>query len=120
MRFLIDADLPRRTASLIVSLGHDAVDVRDRGLGMAPDEEIAAFAKSQRLCLVTGDFGFADVRNYPPQDYGGLVVLELPKNATEREILDLVREFFSQSDLVSHLPGRLAIARAGRVRFRPK
>jgi predicted nuclease of predicted toxin-antitoxin system len=33
MRFLIDADLPRRTAGLLKTYGHEAVDVRDVGQG---------------------------------------------------------------------------------------
>ena len=35
MRFLIDADLPRPTAELIRSFGHEATDVRNIGLGPA-------------------------------------------------------------------------------------
>jgi len=87
MRFLIDADLPRRTAGLIKSYGHESVDVRDMGLGGASDEQVAAYARAHQMCLLTGDFGFADIRNYPPEQFGGLVVLEIPKNATADRIL---------------------------------
>jgi predicted nuclease of predicted toxin-antitoxin system len=76
--------------------GHEALDVRDIGLGDAEDSAIAARAKADRLCLLTGDFGFADVRNYPPEQYAGLVVLELPKDATAKVILSLVRTLLHQ------------------------
>jgi predicted nuclease of predicted toxin-antitoxin system len=66
MRFLIDASLPRSTARLAISLGDDAVDVRDLGMGTALDANIAAYAQSQQLCLLTRDYDFADVRNYLP------------------------------------------------------
>ena len=120
MRFLIDADLPRRTAGLIKSYGHESVDVRDMGLGGASDEQVAAYARAHQMCLLTGDFGFADIRNYPPEQFGGLVVLEIPKNATTDRILRLLESFLRQADIVERLPGRLAIVEWGNVRIRPK
>jgi hypothetical protein len=41
VRFIVDADLPRRAAELLRDAGHDAVDVRDIGLGSAHDEDPA-------------------------------------------------------------------------------
>ncbi|HEY3354065.1 MAG TPA: DUF5615 family PIN-like protein [Polyangia bacterium] len=119
MRFLVDADLPRRAADLLRRAGHDAVDVRDVGLGPAPDEHIAAYARENARCLVTGDFGFADIRNYPPGEYHGLVVLQLPPNATGPVILALLADLVEQAALLERLPGRLAIVEPGRVRLRP-
>jgi predicted nuclease of predicted toxin-antitoxin system len=65
MRFLIDADLPYSLESLLVAYRHDALHVRDVGLGGAPDADIAKLARSERLAILTGDFDFADIRNYP-------------------------------------------------------
>jgi predicted nuclease of predicted toxin-antitoxin system len=71
VHFLIDADLPRSLKPLIERYGHDATDVRDIGLGSAKDPPIAAYAQAHRVCLLTGDFGFADIRNYAPANYAG-------------------------------------------------
>lgn len=119
MRFLIDADLPRSATDLIRRYGHEATDVRDIGLGSADDPDIAAYAQTQQVSLITGDFGFADIRNYPPEAYAGIVVLELPRNATTSFILSLIEAFLQQTGLLSRLAGRLAIVEAGRVRLRP-
>jgi predicted nuclease of predicted toxin-antitoxin system len=119
MQFLIDADLPRPNADLVRGLGHDATDVRDIGLGAAPDSRIAAYAQSHGLCLLTGDFDFADIRDYPPEEYAGLVVFVLPDNANRDKILHLVKVFFQEESVLERLPGRLAIAEPGRVRLRP-
>ncbi len=78
MHFLIDASLPRSAARMVRHLGHDATDVRDIGMGSATDDLIAAHARSHQLTPVTRDFDFADIRNYPPADYSGIVVLQLP------------------------------------------
>jgi hypothetical protein len=118
MRFLVDADLPRRTVELIRSFGHDAADVRDIGLRAADDVCIAAYAQRHSLCLISGDFGFGDIRNYPPADYAGLVVLRLPRDATAKFILHLAESLLGQPEVLGRLPGRLAIVEAGRVRLR--
>ena len=43
---------------------------------------MATYARTNQLTLITRDFDFADIRNYPPGDYSGLVILELPEDAT--------------------------------------
>ncbi len=118
MRFLLDADLPRSTAGVVRKHGHDAIDVRDIGLRTAKDSQIAAHALREGLCLITGDFDFADIRNYPPENYPGIVVLELPNNATARLINSLLDQLLSQRDLLIELPGKLAVVAPGRVRLR--
>jgi predicted nuclease of predicted toxin-antitoxin system len=40
MKFLVDEDLPRSTAQLVQSYGHDVEDVRDVGLRGQPDTKI--------------------------------------------------------------------------------
>ena len=118
MRFLVDEDLPRSTTNLLRRYGHEASDVRDIGLRGAKDPQIASYARSEGLCLVTGDFDFSDIRNYPPAQYHGIVVLGVPRNATASFIIDLLEGFLKQDALVSESPGKLAIVEAGRIRVR--
>ena len=120
MRFLLDANLPLRATDLLRSLGHQADDVRQVGLGTAPDAEIAAYARANALAIVTRDLDFGDVRNYPPAEYSGLVVLRLPDDYTAPEVIGAMRVFFSSARLIRDLPGRLAVVEPDKVRFRPK
>jgi hypothetical protein len=117
--FLIDADLPRSTKPLLERFGHEAIDVRDVGLRSAKDPVIARYAQDHQACLLTGDFGFADIRNYPPESYYGVVVLELPRDATATFILHLIEGILRQSEVLAQLPSKLAIVEAGRIRLRP-
>ena len=119
MRFLVDASLPRSAAPMFRQLGHDGVDVRDVGLRSATDEVIAAHAQHNQQALVTRDFDFADILNYPPAHYAGIVVLEFPNDATGPQIVALLEKFVRREDWLAHLPGRLAIVELWRVRFRP-
>ncbi len=118
MRFLIDADLPRSVNEVIRRDGHDVIDVRDIGLRDAKDYEIARYALTERLCLVTGDFDFSDIRNYPRKEYSGIVVLSLHRTANANYINLLLDSFLKQKDLLSELAGKLAIVEPGRVRLR--
>jgi predicted nuclease of predicted toxin-antitoxin system len=118
MTFLVDADLPRSAVDVVRRHGYDAVDVRDIGLRHADDSEIASHAQREQQCLVTDDFDFADIRNYPPQQYAGIVVLVIPPTATALYITQLLDSFLVQTSLITQLPGKLAIVEPGRVRLR--
>ncbi|NER01959.1 MAG: hypothetical protein F6K17_04565 [Okeania sp. SIO3C4] len=83
MEFLIDEDLPRSTSKILQKYKHEGIDVRDIGLRGAEDSQVAAIAKKKRgLCLLTGDFDFAYIRNYPPKEYPGIVIFYIPSNVT--------------------------------------
>jgi predicted nuclease of predicted toxin-antitoxin system len=119
MRFLIDANLPRSIVQLIVGLGHEAEFVRDIGLGSAPDSAIAARAQTTLAALLTRDLDFADVRNYPPERYNGIVVFRFSDDVAAKEIVRLAEIFLREPMFVGQLSGRLAIVEPDRVRFRP-
>ncbi len=119
MRFLVDASMPRSTAAVLQQRGHEGIDVRDIGMRHAVDEVIAAYAKGNRQALVTRDFDFADIINYPPADYSGIVVIEMPDDATAPQVLKVLEIFLQREDWLARLPGRLVIVESWRVRFRP-
>jgi predicted nuclease of predicted toxin-antitoxin system len=119
MRFLVDANLPRSTALVLRRLGHDVEDVRDVLPGGAEDETVASHAQRRGRALVTRDFDFADIRNYPPAEYAGLVVLDLPEDATAALVNRTLESFARNSAILARLPGRLAIVESWRIRLRP-
>jgi predicted nuclease of predicted toxin-antitoxin system len=119
MRFLVDANVPLSVAPLIRSLGNEATGVREIGMGSADDSVIARHARDNAFCLITRDKDFGDIRNYPPGDYSGIVVLDLPEDFTATEVLRILEVFLSRKEWLERLPGRLAIVEPSRVRFRP-
>jgi predicted nuclease of predicted toxin-antitoxin system len=100
-------------------MGHEAIDVRDIGMRGASDDAIAAHVRRTRQVLITRDFDFSDIRNYPPGDYAGIVVLKLTDDATAARLVDVLEMFARREDWLARLPGRLAIVEGWRVRFRP-
>ena len=59
MKFLVDAQLPRRMARWLNDAGHDAVHTLDLPLGnRTPDAEIIAIAQREQRTVVTKDDDF--------------------------------------------------------------
>lgn len=77
MQFKIDENLHPDVAAVLRQHGHDALTVWDERAAGASDAELAGLCRSERRALITLDLGFADIRQYPPGDYAGLVVLRL-------------------------------------------
>jgi predicted nuclease of predicted toxin-antitoxin system len=119
MKFLLDANLPRSTAALLRGLGHDVEDVRDVLPSGADDSIVAAHAQKNGSVLITRDFDFANIRNYPPEVCAGIEVLGLPDDAVASQINAVVESFARNEEFLKRLPGRLAIVESWRVRFRP-
>ncbi|HEY5296497.1 MAG TPA: DUF5615 family PIN-like protein [Verrucomicrobiae bacterium] len=119
MKFLLDANLPRSSAKLLRQFHHEVQDARDIFPDATDEATIAGFAKTNQLILLTRDFDFADIRNYPPQDYFGVVVLQLPDDAPATQINQTLESFLCNQQFLDKIPGRLAIVEFWRVRFRP-
>lgn len=71
MRWLVDAELPRRLAERLASFGQDAVHTRELPAGnRTPDDEITRIANEQTRVVVTKDSDFVDshlVIGMPPK-----------------------------------------------------
>ena len=119
MRFLLDANMPHSAVTMLAELGFSVEHISHLGLGAAPDAQIAEVARRSDAALITRDLDFADIRQYPPHLYSGLIVLRVPEDTISAEIVKLLRRFASDRFLVANLQGRLANIEQNRVRFRP-
>jgi predicted nuclease of predicted toxin-antitoxin system len=119
VKFLLDANLPRAAQAALRECGHEALHVRDLGLGDASDDVIAAAARNAEAVLASRDLDFADMRRFDPIQYPGILVLRIPDDAVAQEIANLLADFVRHHDLSRHIPGHLVILERGRVRFRP-
>ena len=118
MFFVIDEDLPLSLVNVFNEFQLSAQHVIHAGLRGASDQKIAEYCQQKHGCLVTADYDFSDIRNYPPQNYHGLIILNPPKSATSVLVRDLVREFLKVSDIISALEGNLVLVEFGRIRVR--
>lgn len=115
-RAVVDEDLPRIIDTVLEGLGWHVFDVRDFGLRGRSDREVIRFAHAHRAVLFTGDWGFANIVNYPPRRYRGIVILNFPNELstrimaeeTARALLAINHRRF-QHNLIIIEPGRLRV-----------
>ena len=94
MQFKIDENLPNDVAETLRNAGHDALTIHDQQMTGDPDPEIAAICQAEERALLTLDLDFADIRNYPPADYHGLIVLR-PHSQAKQPVLQLIQQLLS-------------------------
>lgn len=116
MRFKVDENLPVEVADLLRGAGHDAATVLEQRLGGRPDPDIAAVCIEEARALITLDVDFANMRQYPPSNHCGLVVLRLVRQDKifVRSIIRRILPLFS----IEPLERRLWIVEADRIRIR--
>jgi predicted nuclease of predicted toxin-antitoxin system len=116
MRFKVDENLPIEVAEALQQAGHDAVTVPEQHLGGSADAQLAALCRREGRVLVTLDMDFADIRNYPPAEFPGLIVLRLRQQDKPLVLGVLTR--LVQVIRREPLEGHLWIVEESRVRIR--
>ena len=117
MRFKIDENLHAEVAETLRVSGHDAVTVYDEGLRGRPHSDIAEAARREDRALVTLDLDFGNIREYPPENYQGLIVLRVV-DQSRRHVLRVMECVIAALDCAP-LEGHLWIVSEGGIRVRP-
>ncbi len=115
MHFKLDQNLDRGIAQPLVDAGHDLKTAEEQVLQRADDPTIAAVCKAEGRCLITADLGFAQIIDYPPDQYPGLIVVRHPRptRGAMRALFEQIRMMCLQESP----DGRLWIVEPGRVRI---
>ena len=79
MKFKFDENLPAEVGVVLHREGHDAHSVLDERLCGAADPVIAKVCREEQRILLTLDLDFAHIKNYPPQEYHGIIMLRLAR-----------------------------------------
>jgi len=116
MRFKVDENLHEELAEALRAEGHDAHTVYDEGLRGQSDRDIGQVCRREQRVVVTLDLDFANIREYPPEQYPGLIVLRVG-NQGRPHILWVFSQIF---ELLGHQPldGHLWIVSETGVRIR--
>jgi hypothetical protein len=117
IRYLLDADLPRSASQSLRERGCDAVDVRDIGLGQAPDDVIFRYAVTHRYTLITADKGFTNLLRFPLGTHAGLIVARFPPHTPARRKGRILIRWVPPLD-ENDVVGCLLIIEPGGVRIR--
>ena len=77
MKIKLDENMPIELCGDLRALGHDADTVQDEGLSGAPDRLILGHVRAEGRMLWRLDKGIADIRQYPPSLYAGIVLYRI-------------------------------------------
>jgi len=116
MNILLDHCVPRRYLHLLQDWGHDAILMVSYLNSDAPDPDVIELASKLDAVLLTIDLDFANILDYPPASYTGILVLRY-KAIEEAELdtsLKTVLTDLSREDL----RGALVIVTTTRYRIR--
>jgi predicted nuclease of predicted toxin-antitoxin system len=115
MRFKLDENVDPRWRRPLEEGGHQVSTVTEERLQGADDRVIARTCKERGLCRVTADLGFAQILDYPPNEYSGIIILRHPSPTLAGMHL-LVRQV--EAALKTRSPLRhLWIVEPGRIRI---
>jgi len=90
MRLKLDENQPRALLAVLRGAGHEVDTAAEEGLGGKADAELVARCQLDQRAMLTFDLDFADLRQYPPEQYSGLLVLRLRSHAVQH-VLAVVR-----------------------------
>ena len=116
MKFKFDENLPSELGAFLRARGHDAHSVLDEDLRGAADPSIAKVCRDEQRILITLDLDFAHIKNYPPQDYPGIIALRLARQ-DRNTVLAIIARILTllQTERISQ---RLWIVDDSRTRIR--
>lgn len=111
-----DENLPNSATLVLRAAGHDVMTNLEESLGGAPDPRVAAVCHSEGRALITLDRGLGNIREYPPSNYSGIIVLR-PHDQGVDSILAIVHKIVPLLETHS-ISGTLWIVGENRVRIR--
>ncbi len=116
MRFLVDNALSSSIAEGLRSAGHDAVHVRDVGMGTASDPEIFAWAQQEKRTIVSADTDFGVLLATTQQTKPSFILVRRSDNRPAAILEVLAANLDTLKDDIDL--GCVAVIEDGRIRVR--
>jgi predicted nuclease of predicted toxin-antitoxin system len=116
MLFKVDENLHADVAKVLRSRGHDALTVHDQAMRGSTDAHLGDVCRTEGRAIISLDLDFANIREFPPENFPGLIVLRLADQSRPY----VLRVIASVLDLLECEPlaGSLWIVEEHRVRIR--
>jgi predicted nuclease of predicted toxin-antitoxin system len=95
MNVVLDHCVPKFYSQVIAGLGHTPHASSSHIQFDAPDTDVIALAQELDAVLLTVDLDFANILDYPPEQYEGIVVMRY-HITSEAEITSTLKLVFSE------------------------
>jgi predicted nuclease of predicted toxin-antitoxin system len=119
VRLFMDQCVPRSVGESLRKAGY-AIELLRQHLPInAKDPEVIASAQSLDALLITLNGDFADIINYPPARFGGIIALQVKNHpeslpAIVMRLLTYLRDYPDRK----HYVGKLLLVEAHRIRIK--
>lgn len=119
LRLFIDQCVPRSVSESLRDAGHIVDLLRSHLPINAKDHDVIACAQSLEAMLVTLNGDFANMINYPPAKFGGIIALQV-KNHPESlpAIVMRLLTYLGEHPEREHYAGKLLLVEAHRIRIK--
>jgi predicted nuclease of predicted toxin-antitoxin system len=119
LAFLSDQCVPAEIASILEHHGHKVTPLRNILPIRSPDSAVIAKAQALGLVLLSLNGDFADIFDYPPASYGGIIAIQL-RNHPEAipPLISRLTAFLAANPNREFYQGKLLIVEPHRIRIR--
>ncbi|HVH72288.1 MAG TPA: DUF5615 family PIN-like protein [Candidatus Dormibacteraeota bacterium] len=119
LRFLADHCVSNSTIQILREGNHEVLRLRDVLPVESSDAIVLAKAQEIDAVLISLDGDFADIINYPPKDFKGIIALQM-RNHPEilPRLLARLRSYLDSQPAMEHYRGKLILIEADRIRVR--
>jgi predicted nuclease of predicted toxin-antitoxin system len=119
LRFFADHCVPNSVIQGLFDASHEVIRLRDQIPIESPDSIVIAAAQELDSILVSLNGDFTDKLNYPPENYKGIVALQV-RNHPEilPQLMVRLINYLSSSPDMSFYRGKLIWVEVNRIRIR--
>ena len=114
LRFLADHCVSKSIVQTLREANHEVLRLRDVLPVESSDAVVITKAQEIDAILLSLNGDFADIINYPPKNYKGIVALQMRNHS---EILPLTA-YLKAQPAMEHYRGRLLVVEVDRIRIR--
>ena len=119
LRFLADQCVPNVVIETLRDAGYEVWCLRDYLPIESPDLVVISKAQELGMILISLNGDFANIFNYPPNNYQGIVALQV-RNHPEvlPQIVSRLVDYLSVNPDIEHYTGKLFLVEVHRIRIR--
>ncbi|HLL76744.1 MAG TPA: DUF5615 family PIN-like protein [Pyrinomonadaceae bacterium] len=118
LRFFIDQCVPRSVGEALRGAGHEAEILREYIPPDSSDADVIAYAQKIDAILVTLNGDFADIINYPPAQFGGIIALQVKNHPEILPTIMMRLLTYLSTHGREHFIGKLFLIEAHRIRIK--
>ena len=119
LKIFADHCVPNSVVNQLIYSGHEVLKLRDFIAPDTPDPIVIEKAQELHAILLTLNGDFADIISYPPQNYIGIISLQLRNHPETIPIMmDRLQNFINEYPDMHYYKKKLLLVESYRIRIR--